>query len=523
MVKNYPGLGVPRNTERIVKPHQDYYVRMPIMVCDSFGNAWYENKKHTWGLIELIEYLRRNWPKDKTGVSRRTQPIILVCENPQRVLSAVQDYYRDDPEFNFKLTPKIHQNFLHVADGVVKEPKIKQIDNKVGFFGFRDANRKTKYFHPLSPHDFLDFREYETDLPVNVRLYKFGGTIRVFMRRNHMRFSPTRAGLASQLLRDKRFYPRDRRKVPKATNEKARLALPGNFYQALAKPNGNIRVYIIDQQNAHHYAAETVSLPNANYLFGRGRFGTSSDSPYARNGSELFGRLLSEYGLYRVRASVPQYHKGYVPPWIEGAKYGVQSFYLFSNEIEFAVEMGVQIRSISHCWTSPTIDTGIPKFSQWAQQYINEHPTHKPWVKPLLLSAYGLLGQRPRKIESGFWRSDSGVEKTYFLGGKPIKMKHMESKREMQAPIANVIHRGMIEAETRKLSIRLARKLSDEGHTIVAIHADAVIVRDDGQNLPILPPPWRVKEILYQFEMVDKVSYISENRSVLPGRKRETQ
>lgn len=520
MVRDFKGLGAPRHVERIVKPHKDYTVRMPIMVCDAFGDSWFERKKHKWGLIELVEYLRKNWPKDKHS-SNRTQPIMLVCEFPERVLAVLHAHYKNDPEWNHNLKEKQHDQFLHVSTGSVKEPKIKQLNNTVKFFGFRDAHRKTKYFYPVCPHDFLDFREYEPDLPDRVRLYKFGGETRRFMQRNKLRFSSTRAGLASQFLRDKRFYPNSRRKVPKATNEKARLALPGNFYQSLRKPSTTIKVYVIDQENAHHYAAETVSLPNANQLFGRGRFGTSNDGRYARYGSELFGRLLSEYGLFRVRATVPRYLRGYLPPWCE-VKPGVQSFYLFSNEFEFARELGVEIRAISHAWTSPYAENGLRKYAQFAQSYVRENPEHKKWAKPLFLSAYGLLGARPRKISNGYYRSLTGEKKTYFLGGIPIQMKHIESKREIQTPTANVIHRGMIEAETRKLSIQLARQMTDEGHNVVAIHADAVIVRDEGQNLPILPAPWRVKEILYQFEMVDKVSFVSEQRAVLPGRKRET-
>lgn len=521
MIKDYQGLGVPRAPKRVVKPHRDYYVNMPIMVCDSFGNAWYEKKKHTWNILELIEYLRRNWPKGKDD-RKRTQPIMLVCENPERVLNTIKDFYCDDPEFNFKLTPKSHVNFQYVADDVVKEPKIKQIDNTVGFLGFRTSSRNTKYFHLISPHDFLEFRDYEPNLPVNVRLYKFGGTVRKFMRSNRMRFSPTRAGLSSQLLRDKRFYKQARRKVPKSTNEKARLALPGNFYQVLGKPNITVRVYVIDQQNAHHYAAETISLPNSNYLFGRGRFGTSNETRYTRAGTELFKRLLTEHGLFRVRAYVPNYLQGYLPPWVESAPVkGIHTFYLFSNEIEFAQELGVEIRGISYCWTSHRVDTGIKRYSQWAQEIVDKQPENKSWLKPLLLSAYGLLGGRPRKIEAGYLQSPSGVEKRYFIAGKPVTLKHVESKREIQSPIVNVIQRGMIEAHTRMLSIQLARKLQDEKHDVIGIHADAVIIRDTGQNLPILPPPWRVKEILHRFEMVDNVSYTSDERSIMPGRKRE--
>jgi hypothetical protein len=452
---------------------------------------------------------------------------MFVCHNPHRVFQVLHEAFHDDPEWNVRFSVNAGERF-YLSDGASKEPKVRTTkDIRIGFFGFRTANRTTKYFHPICPHDFVnDFREYgNADWPEYIRMYHWGGSIRKWMRKHKLRFTATRGGLAAQLLRDKRFYPSARRKVPKLTNENARAAMPGNFYAMAEKyvpSRENIgtmipAVYLIDQQNAHHYAAETVELPNANTLFARGRFATLSDAPYVRDKRIGFENLLSEYGLFRVRAWVPNRWGGMVPPWNNQTE--LTNLFLFSNELGMARELGVEIRHISYAWTSRDLDQGLAKYAQWAQREVAESPEHRGWLKPTLLSAYGILGVRPRQMEMAYWQSLSGEPFRYLLGPTPITMKRMRTTKEIQPAIANVIHRGMIEAETRKLSIQLARQLETEGHTVVAIHADAVLVKDEGQQLPLLPPPWRVKDRLTHFKAIDAVSFHSDQVTVMPGRK----
>lgn len=518
--------GKPKNPERIVKPRKQYTVDMRIVVCDSELRCWYEDRTdmgHEWDLIELIKFLRDHWPKN--GVDRkRTTPIMLVCHNPHKVFDKAHKAFSDDPQWNMRASVNTAERF-HL-DGTVREPKVRTTrDLRIGFFGFRMGDRHTQYFHPISPYDFMnDFRDYgDLKWPEYVRLYQWGGHVRKWMRKHKLRFSPTRGGLSAQLLRDKRFYPSPRRKVPKLTNEKARNAMPGNFY---AMRDGTVgllipALYVVDQKNAHHYAAETVNLPNGNSLFAYGRFGTLSDKPYARENRPRFETLIREHGLFRVTVWVPKGLAGMVPPW--AMNHGLRSVFLYSNELRLCAELGIEIRSISYAWTSPDTDTGLRKYAQWAQNEIAQNPDHKAWLKPTLLSAYGILGVRPRHIEMAYWQSKKGEPHRYFVGPTPVILKRTRTRKKIQPYIANTIHRGMIEAETRTLSIRLARQLENEGHTVIAIHSDAVLVQDTGQQLPLLPPPWRVKERLGGFKAVDTVSFESDELVILPGRKRNVR
>lgn len=523
-------LAPPKTPARVVKPRKAATADMRIAVCTRDGKVWYEGPQGEdmpnveWDLIELIKFLRDNWPKDRAG-KRRTTPILLVCNNPHKVFLRVHNTFKDDPEWKCRFSINTGEKF-YIRDGATREPKVRtQQDIRIAFFGFRASNRSTKYFHVVTPFDYMDdFDAYgKKEWPEYIRLYHWAGSVRKWIRKHELNFSPTRGGVSAQLLRDKRFYPDARRKVPKLTNEKARSAMPGNFYAMVHKEIGTVykSVYIIDQQNAHHHAAQTVNLPCANSLFARGRFLSNSDEPYIKERTELYKLLLDENGLYRVRMHVPNHLGGMLPPW--AAKAGFVNTYLYSNEVKLALTLGIEIRHISHAWTSPNIDDGLKQYAEWAEQQVAENPDHKSWLKPTLLSAYGILGSRPRHIEMAYWGIDKGEDFRYLLGPTPIVMKKVRTSKKIQPVIANTIHRGMIEAETRKLSVELARQMETEGHHVIGLHADAILVEDEGQQLPLLPPPWRVKDRLAAFTAIDAVSFQSDTMTILPGRKRATK
>lgn len=517
----------PTDPARVVKPRKSAEGNMRIVICDRDGKVWWEGphgKKVPdveWDLIELIKYLRENWPRDRSGKRRHT-PIMLVCSNPHKVFLRAHKEFKDDPEWMCKFSVNSGEKF-YIRDGKSREPKIKtQQDIRISFFGFRTPNRNTKYFHLITPFEFMDdFDSYgKQEWPEYVRMYHWAGNVRKWIRKHKLKFSPTKGGLSAQLLRDNRFYPNTRRKVPKLTNEKARLAMPGNYYAMKSREHGTHynHVYLIDQENAHHYAAETLTLPCANSLFARGRFLSSSDDAYARDNSDMYTTLLGENGLYRVRMYVPNHLGGMLPPWATRA--GFVNTYLYSNEVKLALSLGIEIRYIAHAWTSPKVDNGLKKYAQWAQAEIAKHPEHKSWLKPMLLSAYGILGSRPRHIEMAFWGVGKGEDYRYLLGPTPVTMKKTKTNRKIQPAIANTIHRGMIEAETRRLSVALARQMEDEGHHVIGLHSDSILVEDEGQQLPLLPPPWRVKDRLAAFTAIDAVSFMSDTITILPGRKK---
>lgn len=520
-------LAPPLNPERIVKPRKLYNPDPKFICWDSYSktvlydDAPSVSQEQGWDLLELCKWLweANSWPRK----GNKRLPILLVCRNPQEAFLQLHTHFADDPNWNCNL--KHQDTEVYGRDGKLHKPKIKTSKNDhIGFMGFR-YNKENRYLWPISPLDFIeDFDRYYPDVSEIERLYTFALDLRQFIVKNRLRFSTTRGGVAAQLLRDGRFYPDPRRKVPMKTNEKARRALPGNYVRS-KRTTHNTRVkgkiFEIDQENSHHYCAENINLPDANTLFAHGRFLTESDEPYVRAGHWYFDELMKQHGLFRVGVLIPKYLNGYLPSWAQPTHSTVRNVFLYSNEIPLAKKLGIDIRYISYCFTSPDTDSGLPKFAQWAQEQIVESkPNRKIWLKPMLLSTYGLLGTRPRKHEVAFHRTESekAEPETYWIGPVPVTLQKLVTKRELQPSFANVVQRGMIEAETRKLSVEKARELEYDGHDVIAIHSDALHILDEGQLLPLLEPPWRLKRTLTNYVRLDNVSYESDEAVCTPGR-----
>lgn len=500
--------------ERIIKPRKLTDIRMPIIVVDENMNCYYEkdDRMVAWDLIELVRYLEHNWPVGPSE-RKRTLPIMLTCHNPHRAFIRVHEQFKGHPEWQVRLN----------STESTLNGKVNALSNlHVRLFGFRDPNRQTRYFHPITPLDFMRTFDYgDPKLPEYIRLYEWAGRVRSWIKKHKLRFSPTKGGLAAQLLRDPKFYPEMRRKVPKLTNEKARVAMPGNFYAATVSKRLYGTVYLIDQENAHHYAARTVELPSSDRLEAKGHYRSMEDKPYASPGSVTYEMLMAQHGLLKLRVFVPKHLKGVLPPWAHDG--GLRSIFVYTNEISLLESLGVEIRHVSYGWLSNVRDTGLAQYARWAEAEVRKYPREKDWLKSTLLSAYGILGAKPRRLESAYWRSDKGKVTPYIFGSYADSFKQIVTEQEIQSPVANTIQRGMIEAETRRLSIEMARQLEAEGQEVIAVHADGIIINDEGQQLPLLPPPWRIKHHLSKFKMLDTVSFESQALTILPGRKRGTQ
>jgi hypothetical protein len=90
-----------------------------------------------------------------------------------------------------------------------------------------------------------------------------------------------------------------------------------------------------------------------------------------------------------------------------------------------------------------------------------------------------------------------------------------------EMPTANVIHRAMIEAETRLRSIQLARLLTLRKMKVLAIYADSVFVDTSGRAMPLLDSRWQVKGELSNLMFFNSTSFTSDVLTKLPGIPRE--
>lgn len=496
--------------KRPVKPRKPRSVHKPIIAISTETI-----------LLESGEVL----PYSDLPLVIRAQPSsILVAHNFGPIVQFLDRQFGDNPLWQFRAAP-----VERTAWAPNRKRKATMRDCTISYLGFKGPNkRKGTYHYPLSPKTFVlkTAQELRRGIPESnastVKLMEWAKEVRDFLDKHKLNLSPTSGGIAAQLLRDSKFYPEDRRKVPRHTNSAARDHLPGNFYQLYAAKEGMgyHKAAYLDQVSAHHTAAKEITFPNANTLRRKGRHSTLKDRSFAKIGSSKFEGLIREYGLFYLAYEAPRFFDGDFPlPTIElrvNHRTGYGTGYFYSNELPYLAELGVRIRHIIACWTSPDADIGLNLYSEWALNEIaTAPPDSKPWLKPTLLSTYGVLASKPKVQELGYKHVEGGEKKKYPCGSGFLDVEARVSDKMREPLMSNVIHRGMIEAQTRLTSLRLARRLAKEGHEILAIYADSVFVASS--ELPFLPEPWRIQEFLTGLHFESATHFTSREISKLPG------
>lgn len=498
---------------RVVRPRKSHSFDRRIIATD--GTSLYlERTGEVFGLDRLATLICSE------------PPSIFVAHNVGVYLQRLDRALDSNPFWQFKLTPVKREVWKPNRERFVTHTQ-----SVVSFFGFMSEDRKAnRYHYALDPIVFQQRSVGELwsrDTATLTALVEWAQDVRSFVVENELRISPSSGGLAGQLLKDPRFYPEPRRKVPKATNEAARERMPGNFYSLIDARVGKIyRATYLDQRTSHHTIAESTPLPSSNSLFARGHFlriandGTCHRA-WIRGGTRAFEKFRAEHhGLLYCRVITPKVPK-FAPPFMASG-IGESYQFIFTNEIDDLYANGGRILSVVAAWTSTEVDTGISKYARWAKEQSElAGPNRRRWLKPTLLSAYGLLAARPKELEFGFKRG-RGIDRLYPVGSGVVAVKATRTRRKIELPICNVIQRGMIEAETRARSLRLARELDSCGHRILAVYADSIFV-DSGQPLPLLPPEWRIQEHLTSLRFHAPTAFTSLEMSKLPGIPRDSE
>lgn len=499
--------GSPRPVpDRIVKPRKESSVNLPIIAVD--GDTVLTERGEVFAYSEL----------PKLVVSE--PPSIIVAHLMGHLVRDLDEQFEGNDLWQWRATPVEKELY-----GPNRQYRTTVRDTTFSFFGFKSASKKKGHYHyPLSPHTFCmkTVNELRRGLPEKdatiYKLMEWAKEIRSFLQDNKLALTPSSGGIAAQLLRDKRFFPDARRKVPRHTNKRGREQLPGNFYKLYhAKEEGKSHsAYYLDQTSAHHTAAKDLDFPDPNTLQRRGRYSTLTDRPFARYGSVKYKELIKQHGLFYLAIECPRFMDNDFPlPECKGV--GYQRGFFYSNEISYLEETGVRIRHIIACWTSPDIDRGLNRYAGWATGRINEaSEAEKPWLKPTLLATYGVLAARPKKLEYGYKQAENAEEKQYPCGSGfiTVQAKRMQQIREMN--ISNVIYRGMIEAQTRLISLQFARELARSGYTILAIYADSIFV-ESSKPLPLLPFPWRIQDHLTNLKFHNATNFTSSQLCKTPG------
>lgn len=452
---------------------------------------------------------------------------IWICNGVADLLLQLDAIFDPNPLWQYRVSPFKRDHYSIRQHGTTRS--VKTVGTIVGYFGFKNPRKgKGRWHYPVDPALFVSTvleHHHVTDL------VRWGREVRSWCQRHGLAIKPTGGGIAGQLLRDPRFYPEPRRKVPRATNERARAVLPGNHYELRAGTQEVTSAWYLDMRSAHHNCAADLTFPNANTLLGRGHFKRSTDttdytlpeSPaWAPRGTPRYDTIMERmHGLLLLRLSVPFIHPTRYPP--PGLLPGVRLGWWYSNELGTLRELGVSLDGIEAAWGSFDRDGGLNRYAQWCLSELATAPTDQlPWLKPTLLSAYGILAARPRIREYAYKRADKGTIRHYPAGHGVIHARGYVGDVAIEVPTTNVIHRGMIEAETRARSLGLARWLTALGHRVLCVYADAVIV-EQGPPLPLLPQPWAVKTALTRLRFLHPNAFHAREMTRLPGIPRESQ
>lgn len=480
----------PQPAPRIVKPRKRQSKKLPLIVVGKDGI--------------LIERTGELYTVNQLPLIIVAEPSsIIIGESIGKHILNLHEAYKDDSNFQFKLTP-IHRDFNPMNGKKNARATLRNtVVTLVGFPGH--------YHHPIDPCTFISgFVQTPGRMTLCSELLEWGKELRSFCEDNELQIKASAGGLASQLLKDGRFYPKARRKAPRIINEKTRDKLPGNYYKLFGT---SFSATYIDMENSHHNLAAEIPFPCANTLKAYGYFGSDRPKAWARVDTERYRKVVDKPGLLHVRLAVPHMAKGtYPPPYME--KPGNKAVWIFSNEIPLIRELGGRIECIYSALISKESETGLNRYAKWALEELDKRADQKEWLKPTLHSTYGLLAARPRHLEIGWRNAKGGEDDLYPVGGKMIPVKKIKSKKPIETRIVNVIHRGMIEAEQRVRALQLARELHAKGGQILCIYADSLFVKMP--QLP-LPHPWRAKVDVTGLHFFDATHFESEQLTRLPG------
>lgn len=474
---------------------------------------------------------------------------VIICNDAASIIYDLDEFFGKYPSFHWRATP-----LRRIKRGAAKPAESKSaisVHLNPLYCGFKRENGhgRNRYFW------FVDCTQvtgntsgyHYSGIPEIESLEAFGGAYREFCRDNGMPIVGQRGKVGSAFLRDPRFMLHSQRRIPQFINEQTREYLPGNHYELRAETDKPYSGVYLDITSAHHEAAKKTEFPDPAGLRARGAAASKqwADSPlteidvlrepWARRGTPKFDAVLRTYGLVALRTLYRGTSKGAIlhpAAWTASPNRPNLTF-AFTNELETLERSGFTIEAIEAAWTSGRTDRTLNRFAEFAIETLQTAPPeHKPWMKSLLLSSYGMLGKRPSKYQSV---SNSKGEPFHWPTPNGwIEGKLQQTAKSRSASVTNVIALGMIQAETRQNIIRLAQTLESHGIRILALYADSLIV-DAKQTvirkgvstqfptqLPLLPPEWRVKTGLTHLRFLNAVSWVSEEEEKLPGISRET-
>jgi hypothetical protein len=399
-------------------------------------------------------------------------------------------------------------------------PRITAIQHRVLAAGFRRVKKKGHWYRILSAPKYLGasaLRDHNWSL---VDLMKFGQVVAEFCSANGVMPMASPGATAAKLLRLPRYYPKPRRRVPRATNESARPALRGHPYKLFVPPMEPITAIEFDQKSAHPHAAATIDMPSSNGLYAGGDFMDTGEDQYLYRTNSRFERAIKRHGLFFLKLYARPHSSKFCPN--EWDQDGMFYDFVTSNEIDWLPGLGISVEGIVKRWTSPIVDDGIKAYAQDALAQIDaaEPGFTRKVVKAIFLAGLGVLGAKPHNIKvirGHEMRDGEQIEIPTRSGLMPIYRKEM--RQTYQLAIANLIQRAMVERECAKRTWQLAALLDSQGWQVACVYADSVfaIPPDAQMSMLDLPEPWREKGTHTNLQFKTATTYVSDQAAKMPG------
>jgi hypothetical protein len=432
----------------------------------------------------------------------------------------LDERHRFDPCWQFSITPLERTVFDPAA--LREDISMSLQRTAVNFLGWQRSKTSSRntpnlYHLCIDPIVFASYPlaqkgEHET-LP---QLMTWAQNLREFCTAERINLRPTQGATARQFLRDPRFYPHPRRKVPRATNERIRKNLPGNVYATrLYGEAQHKQATYIDQARAHHYHAANERLPDADTLLAYGNFHGETPREWLTEPERINRFMNGFHGMVLGKLEWRFRSLPWRPPNLDSSEHSIM---FFTSELDVLRSLGVKVTQIDTAWGSYDLDRGLNAYATWAIERLGSDPPL--WLKTLLLSTYGSLATRARKYTVGYskCKQSPGVEVREIRAGRSSFQALMRSTaKEAEPSVNNVLHRALIEAATRTESLMFANHLQQHGHRTLAIYADAVIVEKSDQPLPLMLPPWRIKTELHNVRFISSNAFVSDEMSKVPG------
>jgi len=479
------------SAKRIVKPRRRTSKRLPVIAV--FGKDVLTEQGEVSTLQVLIEVLPD------------LPPTIFATVGAADLLAYFDEIYRVSHPTTWQWRITDHDKAVYTPNGRLGHHH--RVTTAVNFFGFKPGNYH-KLIDPITMHG----RDLSAVLPPAehriISLLQWAIDYRDFCADNGLHIRPTPGSIGAQLLRDPRFYPSPRRKVPAQTNARARDNLPGNHYHLCVTPSPS-RTYsatYLDQHQAHHYHARQIHFPHADHLYAYGAFHMLEQYWRMEPGPNFMGLYCLDLAPPPVRG-VPLFGLPYR---------SLDKLFIYSNELPAMLDMGYTVLGIRAGWGSTHRDTGLNKYAEWAGTELDARGNPR-WLKMLLLATYGVLACKPTTAETIFRLAKKGIDTKTLTGRRSLTGQMVSRKQKLEPSIANVIHRGMIEAATRMESVTFAQYLTRYMQRVLHIYADGVIVEANDHPIPMLLEPWEIDIELTHYCPEGLQAFSSDQLTKRPG------